>query len=366
MQLIVGLFACALLFVVLADGFETIVQPRRVSRQLRAALIIQDVTSRLWYGIARRIQSDSRRESFLSIYGPLSLFLLMGAWALGLIVGFALLLWAFGTPLALPAGEMNFAHVLYFSGTVFTTLGLGDITPYGWAGRTISVVESGLGLSFLALVISYLPVLYQAFSQREIRVSMLDEWAGSPPVAVELLRRLAKNNDRESLDGFLKEWESWASELLESHLSYPVLGYFRSQHQNQSWVTSLTMILDLCTLVLRGIDDLHAPAARRTFAIARHALVDLSQVYDVDVKSDPADRLPAGETEQMGKALEEVGLCLAQGEEAVRKMATRRAMYEPYAMALSERLLMPVPAWLPSKDEQDNWRMTPKGPDEAI
>lgn len=366
LPIIVGLFGFALLFLALLDGFETIVQPRRVSRQLRAAFIIEDISSRLWYGAASHIKSNGRRESFLSIYGPLSLFLLMGTWALGLITGFALLLWAFGSPLIMQTGKVNLAHVFYFSGTAFTTLGFGDITPFGWAGRILSVLESGLGLSFLALVISYLPVLYQSFSQRETRVSMLDEWAGSPPVAVELLKRLAKNEDLESLDDFLKEWETWSAELLESHLSYPVLGYFRSQHQNQSWVTSLTMILDLCTLVLRGIDDIRAPSARRTFAIARHALVDLSQVYSVDVSAVQIERLPAGEAAKIATELGEVGLSLTQGEEAERKMATRRAMYEPYAIALSERLLMPLAAWLPAKDEHDNWRMTPRGPDEAI
>src|SRR5262249_45862376 len=127
----------------------------------------------------------------------------------------------------------------------------------------------------------YLPVLSQAFSRREATISLLDARAGSPPTAFELLRRHAGagTHELDALEELLHDWERWSAELMESHLSYPVLAYFRSQHDNQSWIGSLTVILDVCALTMSGLSGMCQYQARMTFAIARHALVDLSQVF---------------------------------------------------------------------------------------
>src|SRR6266545_976991 len=194
-----------------------------------------------------------RGDAFLSYYGPLSLLLLLAVWAAILIVSFALLHWGFGTMLVGPDGPADFGGALYMSGGTFFTLGIGDITPHTTLGRLLTDVEAGTGIAFLALVIGYLPVIYQAFSRREASISLLDARAGSPPTAAELLRRygeeratparppsadgggqIAAARDLEPAVQFLRDWERWSSELLESHLSYPVLAYYRSQHDNQS------------------------------------------------------------------------------------------------------------------------------------
>src|SRR5207253_8686691 len=120
-----------------------------------------------------------RRESFLGFYGPLSLIALLVVWAAFLVAGFALLQWALGSHLRSPEGTADFFMDLYMSGTTFFTLGLGDVIPVTALPRAVAVVEAGMGFAFLALIISYLPVLYQAFSQREVKVSLLDERAGS-------------------------------------------------------------------------------------------------------------------------------------------------------------------------------------------
>ena len=126
----------------------------------------------------------------------------------------------------------------------FFTLGFGDLTPQGPTGRALAVAEAGIGFAFLAVVISYLPVFYQAFSKREVTISLLDARAGSPPTAGSLLLRLAPGRNFEALDRFLQEWERFAAEVLESHLSFPLLSYYRSQHDNQSWLAAMTTILD--------------------------------------------------------------------------------------------------------------------------
>ena len=236
------------ILVVFWDAFETLILPRRVSRRLRLARIFFRTTWGVWLRTSSMFRRAQRREDYLSFYGPLSLLFLVAVWATGMIFGFALL--QLGAGRARPPGSGGFATLLYMSASTFFTLGLGDVTPANSFARTVTVIESGAGFAFLALVIAYLPVLYQAFSRREIRISMLDERAGSPPSAGELLRRRGSEYS-ETGAAFLRDWELWSAELLESHLSYPVLGYFRSQHDNQSWLAALTVILDgLATLPL--------------------------------------------------------------------------------------------------------------------
>src|SRR5204863_6718456 len=148
-----------------------------------------------------------------------------------------------GTPMKVSDGTISFRTYLYFSGSTFFTLGLGDVVAGTWTGRILTVLEAGMGLGFLAIVVGYLPVLYQAFSRRELNISLLDARAGSPSTAAELLRRHFDGNASVELGAFLRDWERWAAELLESHLSYPVLAYYRSQHSNQSWLAAMTTIL---------------------------------------------------------------------------------------------------------------------------
>src|SRR5262249_34012551 len=153
-----------------------------------------------------------------------------------------------------PAGEQpGLATYLYLSGTTFFTLGYGDVTPVGPFGRVLAVAESGLGFGFMAVIIGYLPVLFQAFSRREVTISLLDARAGSPPSAAQFLLRLARTERVDAVEPFLAEWERWAAELLESQLSFPVLSYYRSQHDNQSWLAALTTVLDTCAFLIAGV-----------------------------------------------------------------------------------------------------------------
>ena len=274
--------------VIMWDAFEALVLPRRVTRRLRPTRMFYRVTWQVWSAVARRMRPGGRRETYLSFFGPLSLLVLLAAWAASLVAGFALLQTGLGASLNVPGGG-SFTDHLYLSGETFFTLGLGDITPVSRAGRVLVVIEAGIGFAFLALVIGYLPVLYQSFSRREVNITLLDARAGSPPSAEELLR--GSWSDHAELTGLLREWERWSAEVLESHLSYPVLSYYRSQHDNQSWLTALTTILDASALVIVGIQDACARQARLTFAMARHAVVDLAQVLGrppIDSASDRA------------------------------------------------------------------------------
>src|SRR5260370_2892365 len=182
----VGFF---LLLVVLWDAFEPILLPRRVSRRFQLTRLFYPLSWLPWRALARLRKAGVGRENFLSVYGPLSLLLLLGFWATGLIFGFALLHWGLGTRLHLPEGLTGFGADLYYSGTTLFTLGLGDVWPTSGLDRLLTVTEGGTGFGFLALVIGYLPMLSQAFSRREVNIRLLDARAGSPPTAVEFLRK---------------------------------------------------------------------------------------------------------------------------------------------------------------------------------
>jgi len=348
--------AAAVIVGILWDAFETIVLPRRVSRRLRLARLTLVPTWGLISSVFRRWPPGGRRENLLGYYGPLAVILLLASWAAGLILGFALLLWGLGSPLAGPDGRPVLGTDIYLSGTTFFTLGLGDVTPRSWGARAITVAEAGIGFSFLALVISYLPVLYQSFSRREVRIALLDAWAGSPPTAVELVRRLAAYDHTEAFGPFLDQWESWAAELLETHISYPILCFFRSQHDNQSWLAALTTVLDACALAMVGLHGVPSRGAALAFAMARHAVVDLSQVLNRAPRPPQGDRLPASDLARVRAVLAEAGIGLRHGREADAQLAELRRMYEPYVNSLSDLLLMPLPAWLPAPGTKDNWQ----------
>jgi hypothetical protein len=240
------------------------------------------------------------------------------------------------------------------SGTTFFTLGLGDVVPRTGAARALTVIEAGTGFAFLALVISYLPVLYQAVSRREASISLLDARAGSPPSAGELLHRHGRDPNGQALTNLLGEWERWSAEVLESHLSYPALAFFRSHHDNQSWLAALTAMLDVSALLMTLVEDGPARAARLTFAMARHAAVDLSQVLDATPQTE-TKRLPREEGERLRELLAEAGLKLRPVGAADAKLTELRERYEPYVCALSDRLLLALPPWLPEPDSHDDW-----------
>jgi hypothetical protein len=329
------------------------------------------LTWRQWRVLASRTEDAKAREQVFSAYGPLSLILLLFLWAMLLVFGFGLFYYALGTPFTdvmgvqTAAGLSQFRTDLYVSGTTLFTLGLGDVIPHSLAARTLIICESGVGLGFVALVIGYLPVLYQAFSRREVSIALLDARAGSPPTAAELLRRHGFEGGEEALIELLAEWERWSAEILESHISYPILCYYRSQHDNQSWLSALVAILDTCALLISVMEGPASRQAQLTFVMARHALIDLAQVFHIKeqkvwAEQAARERLPRGDFDRLCGMMGEMQLRLCGDAASGERLNTIRGMYEPYAGALSDYLKMPLPAWVPVTKEKDQWRLLTK------
>ncbi|HET6975296.1 MAG TPA: potassium channel family protein [Pyrinomonadaceae bacterium] len=362
MDVAIALLGLLLILIILWDAFETIILPRRVTRRLRLTGLFYRSIWGPWSSLIKRLRSAKRRDQYLSLFGPLSLIFLLAFWAAGVILGYAIILWSLSEKLN-ATETINFGTYLYISGTNFFTLGYGDITPIEPLGRALAVVEAGTGFAMLAIVIGYLPVLYQAFSLREVNISLLDQRAGSPSSPAEFLRRHKASGSAQGLNDFLSGWERWAAELLESHLSYPVLCYFRSQHDNQSWLAAMTTLLDTCAVVIVCMGGSSAWQARLTFAMARHAIVDIAQVFrTAPTKRHKAkDRLSHTDFQRLIAIIDPDQNSTVDFTEAEKKLTEMREMYEPYVAALSELLVMPLPPWILSEAAIDNWKTSAWG-----
>ena len=356
-SLLLGLAGLAMVGIILWDAFETILVPRRIGRRVRLTRYFYMWTWRAWRVIALNVRATSAREGVLGVYGPLSLIGLLACWAVGLIVAFTLLQIAAALAGGMPAGR--FAHVIYMSGETFFTLGFGDVTPTTSVGRLLAVIEAGLGFGFLGTVVGYLPTMYAGFAQREVEISLMDARAGSPPTAAEFLGRIATPGEPTLRDDLMREWERWSAQLLETQISYPQLAYYRSQHVNQSWLATLTVVLDASAVLMARGDEATVGQARLTFAMARHALVDITQIFVPRYVPGAPDRLAASELERLRARLADTTGALPTITGFEERLAELRLMYEPYAQALAAFLLFELPPWASDRTRRDNWQGGP-------
>jgi hypothetical protein len=356
-----GLIAVVLIALVLQDAFEVMLLPRRVQRRLRFMVVYFRVAWPVWKALAGRLP-PGQRDGLLSHFGPLSMLGLFTGWATALIFGFGLLEFALRPSPATSANGSPLSEQIYMSGATFFTLGFGDVVPHSGPARFVSVLEAGSGLGFIAVVISYLPVLYQLFARREAHVLQLDARAGSPPTATAMLCRHAEAGGLGKLDDLLREWEAWGADMLESHLSYPMLVYYRSQHDNQSWLAAVAAVMDCCALILVGLRELPPLQARMTFSMCRQIVVEMARSFRIaPSRYDGGDRLPAAAYERMLAALGQAGLDWEGSVDAEATLQALRATYEPLLDGLARHLLLALPGWVPDADTADHWQHGHRG-----
>lgn len=350
--IIAGILGLSLILLILWDAFETIILPRRVTRRFRLARYFFRYSWTFWTYLVNSITSK-RQERYLGFFGPISLLVLLAVWAGAVILGFALLHWAFGSEVR---GAMtNIWTDLYLSGTTFFTLGIGDVTPQTKGAKILVVLEAGVGFGLLAIVIGYLPALNASFSRREMNISLLDARAGSPSSAFEMLKRHCGEEGEAQLCQILFEWERWAAEFLEIHLSYPVLAYYRSQHENQSWLSAVATILDTSAIIISGLEGGCKRQAKMTFAIARHALVDLAYTFHQSPELPYYERLDVDDLEKIRSRLIRAGFALKSGTGFESELKELRQKYEPFLFSLSQYFCLTIPPLILGESLKDNW-----------
>ncbi len=357
-HVLVGLAGGALVAMMLVEIFAAFLLPRRVKRDPRIVRYVFDFAWRPWRRVARALPAQAE-DTMLGIYGPFGLILNLVMWVGAMMLGYACLEWANGSHLGPGGRAVDFGEDLYFSAATMTTNGASGLAAQTGFAHAIQVITAASGLAVLAIVIGYLPSLYQAFSSREATVSQLDARAGSPPSAGRLLVRSTQRGGWPALNAYLSSWETWVAELMETHLAYPVLSYFRSQHVNQNWLAAMCTLLDTCAFTIAAAPTGTVDSARFTFAIARHAVADLAYSFHVEPRAPAQDRLPPAALAEVLAQLKEAGVEPAVDQATLEeRLRGVRALYEPYVNALSERLELALPPWLAPESPTSNWRTT--------
>jgi hypothetical protein len=350
LELVLGLLVwCSVLW----DGFATIVLPRTVTPMRRVSGRFYKWSWSLWAAVGRGIRTPELSLSFLAVYGPLSVMVLLLLWGSLIIVAFAMIYEGLGPQFVSASGPVGFGTLLYMSASTFLTLGLGDVTSPDPLARLFVLLEAGSGYIFLALIITYMPVLDQAYAAREAGNLLIHSRAGHPPGAIKLLHRYSGADRAEILRINLYEAERWMAETLQSHLSHPVLAFYRAHHWGQSWLVSVTALLDLSALLVAGSDGLHAAQARITYRMGLRLLQDLTDALNIRVDPECRLRLTDDDLDTLHAVLKASRLALTLGPEASNKLLRLVRRYDVYLLALSEWLVIPLPAWISAIEEPE-------------
>jgi hypothetical protein len=331
-----------LLLWTMLDVFRTLVMPRAARGRIRLSRILFLVMWRPWRWVGVRRTTVQTRERVLAAAAPFLFFVQLVGWVSLALLGYALVLWSPGFVHGMGPGEGSFGDALYSSGTSLFTLGFGGGVPTGWT-RAVTVIAGATGLGLFAVVIAYLPVLYQAFNRREVGVLLLDARAGSPPSGPELLHRMGSAGVASSLPDLFAEWERWVADVLETHMSYPILALFRSPHDETSWITSLGSVLDAATLILTSVEDEPDERARLLYGTGVHAVEDLFYYFRLEERETVIQR---DEFDDVLQDMKDDGFSIRPVDDAFARFTEKRAKYAPRLDAMAVMLAAPPGLWI--------------------
>ncbi len=330
------------------DVFQTVVVPRPTPTRVRLARYLTRGMWRLWRIRANRARTPLAREKMLGAFAPLLVLVLVGSWVVGFIIGYGLILYGLRAEVL---NEPDLGTALYQAGITVLTIGYGDVIAKGALSRMTELAAAGTGLGTVALGITYLFSLYGSFQRREQLVTTLDARAGAPPSGVSMLETFARLDLWDDLPRFLGEWENWCAQVLDSHVAYPILMFFRSSHDNESWVSALGAVLDagtlLVTSVVVGPKDQRVPTGQAILTVkgGRHLVEDLSQF--LGFSREGGVMVERAEFDTARLRLKRAGLGLKPDADASwAKFAELRA---GYALALNQMaafLLTPPATWI--------------------
>jgi len=346
-----------LVTMVLFDVFQSILMPRRSGSILRLAPHLLVFIWPLWRWIGVRLRPAWRREDFLGTFAPFAIVLLLVAWFATLIVGFGLMLYALQDQFQ--PTIVDYETAFYVAGTSLFTIGFGDIVATAAPARTFVLLSGAAGLTIVGLVIALTFNLYGSFARREVLVLVLDSRAGVPPSGVRLLETYGRANIVDELATMFLQFELWTAEMLDSHLAYPILPYFRSSHDGQSWVSALGAVLDAATLLTTAIPE-HAAqhndllrkgraGAEMIYSIGCHAIVDLTHFQIFRHRFTNTSQGPGierAEFEAACRQLADAGYPTLCSEKSWRAFAESRAAYATRLNLLARYFASPPSQWI--------------------
>ena len=327
-------------WIVASDLFVSAVVPRPAPGIRPSSILVRNEWW-IWRGLTGRLMSIHSREAMLGRFAPFALLTVLVFWALGLVLGFGLILYGLRSQIEPMPGNLGEA---IYSSAVSLVIGAGDYHPTGGVARLLALIEAGVGLGLVAMMIALLFSLYASFQRREVLVVTLDALAGAPPSGVVLLENSKRLGLMEHLDDVLDEWKVWAAEVLESHLAYPILNYFRSSHDNESWISALGAVLDASTLLLTTLEEGPQGAAKLTYQVGTHLTEDLSHLFGFAEDHDPG--VERFEWDQARERLAEAGYRLRPADVAWPDFVKKRAQYALALNAMARHWAIPPAQWI--------------------
>ncbi len=358
----------ALIALVFHDIFQGVVVPRWSSRRWRIAPFFVDLLWRGWRYLGQRRRDVEAREDFLGSYAPTALMLLLALWVALLITGYGLCFWAlraFEEP-----SPVNFFEAVYIAGETFLTIGYGDFKPISGLSRLVALSAGASGLAVFALVISFLFTLYGTFERREVLIVTLDARAGNPASGVALLQTYAELDLLDDLPRLFSQWEEWSAQVLQSHIAYPILPFFRSSHEGESWIAALGAVLDAATLLTTTVctgaidrPELGSDAAKNLenkcnqkqmgaahimIRIGCHTVIDLSHWFGFRHDEDPSPHPGVEKIEFVlaRRHLESAGYKLRGEAESWADFSRQRAVYALSLNELAKHFAAPPAQWV--------------------
>lgn len=319
------------------DLIESVVLPRPAIGHVRLSIVLLRGLWRLWRAAGRRLRRIRQREGVLGSFGPLAVILLLLCWTGALVIGYGLILDAVSS-------ASHLGDSLYLSAAALLTFGLTNSVPATSLARLIVSLEAANGLGMVAMLVSLLFLLFSAFERREVQVITLDAIAGAPPSGVHLLETCAELGLPGLLDEIFDDWKLWAAQVLESHLAFPTLVYFRSSHDNEAWLNSFGAVMDAANLVLTTTTDVPHGRAELFYKVGRHLVDDLAYYFRYGELRRPG--LDRHEFDEALERLRAAGYGVRDGEAAWQAFAARRLQYIPLLHHLARYLDIVAAPWI--------------------
>ena len=331
-----------LLFFVFYDLFQSVILPRPAVNKVTLARFVLRPMWVLWRWVSQRSSRLDRSEGRLAAFAPIALLSLFFMWAAAAVLGYGLIIDGLTDQFRPSPGDL--ATSFYISATTLVPLSYGDFVPEGGLARAVIIAESATGVGIAALVITLLFSLYESFRDREVAVVSLDALAGAPPSGIQILENAAKHGMRPELMETFDDWRAWTAMVLESHLAYPLLIYFRSSHDNEAWINSFGAVMDAAVLIISTVDDDSVGPAYLMLRVGNHMVEDFTWIFGLKGPEDGI--VERAEYQVAVERLVKAGYHVRDTEKGWKQFSELRSKYASPLNQMAHWLVVPPAEWI--------------------